>query len=124
MHDAPAVQCAERRGQTDAEPQEQPELHRLPAQSSRQQLAAGIVENEACAALEADECFGQNGPCRIQIEAERVLVFEHLQGLEARMLRLRHDDENGGGMPAGSRSAAPEQDERTIVANGFERVVG
>ena len=40
------------------------------------------------------------------------------------MLRLRHDDENGGGMPGASRSAAAEHHERTILANGFERVVG
>jgi hypothetical protein len=78
VHDAPAVQCAERRGQTDAESQEQPELHRLRTLSSRQQLAARIVENEACAALEVDERDGPNGPRRIQIEAERALVFEHL----------------------------------------------
>ena len=124
VDDAAAVQCAERRGQTDAEPQEQPELHRLRAQSSRQQLAAGVVEHEARAALVVDERERPNGPRRIQIEAERVLVFEHLKTLGARVLRPRHDDKNGGGMPAGRCSGAAAQDERTILANGFEHILG
>ena len=124
VDDAAAVQCAERRGQTDAEPQAQSDVHRRRSQSLRQQLAAGIVEDQARAPLMLEERAGPDGPRRIQIGAQGVLVFEHLHALGARMLRPGHDDENGGGFPAGGWLGPAADDERTILADGAEHTPG
>ena len=64
------------------------------------------------------------GPRRVQISAQRVLVFEHLIAREVWVLSPRHDDENGGGFPAGRGPVSPAEDERTILPNGFEHTLG
>ena len=92
-------------------------------QRSRQQLAAGILEHEAGAALVLDEGEGPNRPRRIQIGAQRVLVFEHLHALGARMLRARHNDQHRGGLRGRSHSRAAADDELTILADRCERIL-
>jgi hypothetical protein len=51
-------------------------------------------------------------------------VLEHLQALGARMLRPGHDDEKGGGFPAGGWLGTAADDERTILADGVEHTAG
>ena len=80
---------------------------RLRSQSSRQQLAAGVVEDKTHAATGGGRARPAERPSRIQIEAERILVFEHLKTVGTRVLRRGHDDKNGGGMPAGQAFGSP-----------------
>jgi hypothetical protein len=71
-----------------------------------------------------EERAGPDGPRRIQIGAQGVLVFEHLHALGARMLRPGHDDENGGGFPTRGWLGSAADDERTILADGAEHTPG
>ena len=71
-----------------------------------------------------EERAGPDGPRRIQISAQGVLVFEHLHALGARMLRPGHDDENGGGFPTGGWLGTAADDERAILADGAEHIPG
>ena len=102
---------------------ERADLHRC-AVSPNERLAARILEDEDAPAPVAVEPERTNGPSRIELRRQRVLVLEPRQGRGRNVLaRWSHDEHTGSDLARRAGRPGSVQDELTILTERLERAV-
>jgi hypothetical protein len=105
----------------DRQAQERADLHRRADQPS-ERLAARVLEDEDGAAPVALEPERPNGPSRIELGRQRVLVLETRQGCGRNVLARRsHDEHTGNDAVCRAGRHGSVQDELAILVEQLER---
>ena len=120
VDDPPPVQSGERGSERDGEAEERRQGHRL-ADVAIQELTARVREQEYGPALVAHQRKRPNGPLRIQLVPQRILMFEPLQAPRFGVIRGRRQHQHRG---RDASPLPPIEDELGVSPHDFQLPVG